>query len=186
MATTGQVKQKLDGLPSIDISVMRKYGALEEGRTSELSWLRDDQYLGGYKVTVSKDRLHIVCQMPSLPQPITETIQLSYFTHYRGGRHSLMACPGCSRRSYRLYISTTCIRCLHCFKLTYRSRSENVGYVDQLVRSVRNSRKKLGASDDMTVPLQRPKWMRRAKYDRLMAEVEKHQQQLFGYMEDRL
>lgn len=180
-------KQTVDGLPSVKLSVLRRNGALVDGRESVVQWFRQDQYRGEYRVTATTDQLTINYQLHSSAgqRNTTQIVKLTHTSCYLGSERPWMECPRCNSRVMILYVATTELGCRHCLNLTYASRNE--GRVDQLLRSVRNARSKIGAEADLTKPIPpKPKWKHYNKYNLLRQEAEMHEMRFLGSMDEKL
>jgi len=178
-------KTKLDGLLSIDLRVLRRTGALMDGCTSVIQWFRQDQYLGEYLVTAALDHLSISCQIDGSEHNSTQIVELTYTDCYLGGSRPWLMCPRCGCRVMLLYVATVGLGCRHCLNLTYASRNE--GRTDQLLRCVRNARKKVGGTADLRTSLPpKEKWAHQAKYSRLRKKAERYEIKFLGLMDKKL
>jgi len=178
-------KQTVDGLLSIKLSVLRRNGALVNGSVSVIQWFRQGHYLGEYRVTAATDQLTINCQIYNHHQHITQAVKLTHTSCYLGGNRPWMTCPGCGRRVMILYVASPGLGCRHCFNLTYASRNE--GQVDQLLRTARNARLKVGAAVDLTKSIpSKPKWKHHNRYNRLRHEAERYEMKFLGSMDEKL
>ena len=175
-------KQTVDGLQSVDLRVLRRAGALLADCVSVFQWFRQGHYLGEFQVTAATDQLIISY---STQHNVTQIVKLTYTPCHFGSQRPWMICPRCSSRVMILYVATAGLGCRHCFNLTYQSRNE--GRVDQLLRSVRNARLKVGAAPDLTKPLPpKPKWKHNEKYNRLRQQAEMHEIRFLGSMDEKL
>jgi len=179
-------KTKVEDLLSVDLRVLKRTGALMDGCTSVIQWFRQDQYLGEYRVVATTDDLSINCHIQRSPEyNISEKVELTYTNCYLGGSRPWMVCPRCHRRIMILYLATAGLGCRHCLNLTYASRNE--GRTDQLLRSVRNSRKKVGAATDLSTPIPpKKKWQQNKKYNRLRKKAERYEIKFLGLMDEKI
>jgi len=117
-------KNKQDILPCVDLRLLRRKGALTNGRVSVLRCFRNDQYIGETKVTVAEDKIILeYWAQPSAAKSCLyiTSVNLTYTPCHFGGVRPWMLCPGCHRKVLILYAGSTCFRCRHCFRLTQLS-----------------------------------------------------------------
>ena len=89
--------------------------------------------------------------------------------NYGGDGQQFFLCPACSRKVQHLYLRDERLACRRCAGLTYRSQHTK----RRGLHRARDLRRKLGASEELLVPLPlRPRQhMAAAKYDRLVAQL---------------
>ena len=179
------MKTKVEDLLSIDLRVLRRKGALADGQVSKIQWIRQNQYLGEYRVTAATDHLSISCQIGGSEHNTTQRIELNYTDCHLGGSRPWMMCPRCGCRIMILYVTSGGLGCRHCQNLTYASRNES--RTDQLLRCVRNARKKVGAATDLTTPIPtKVKWKHHMRYTRLRKEAEIYEIKFLRSMDEKL
>ena len=181
MGGIGSRRSAVDEFLSVDLRILRRNGALVDGRISVIQWLRRDRCIGEYQVTADNDQLIINCS----GQGFIQRVQLTHTACHLGGQRPWMACPECRSRVMLLYVAAAGLCCRHCLNLTYPSRNE--GHVDQLYRRVRNARLKVGAVADLTKPIPpKQKWKHHLKYNRLRQKAEEYEERFFGSLDEKL
>lgn len=182
-------KQKQDGLIRIDLLTLHRNNALVEGRVSILKMNKGDRYLGSVQITAAKDQLIIDSRIHGTisgqNKHIIQTVDLIRTPCHFGGDRPWMRCPGCHRKVLILYIGSGCIRCRHCFNLTYECC--NHGDVDQHLLKVRKARRRIGADIDLSQPLPpKQKWKHNKKYNHLKKKAEQLELRFFRSLENKL
>jgi hypothetical protein len=83
----------------------------------------------GYEVNYSIDRMTLdyTCTVGGEKHQVKESVWLSRHKTNFGGSRFLFLCPGCSKRTAKLYLPSGGIyfRCRRCYNLTYLSSNES-------------------------------------------------------------
>lgn len=152
---------------SIDINEMNRQSLLKPGLCYTWHWYNDRGNLAGILVDSHSGKLDITytATRGALSDQINDTIWLSYTT-CTFGRRPWFVCPGCGRRSGRLYLKNNLFRCRHCHSLSYQTQRQD-RLSRQIIR-IQKIRQKLGGDCSLvsTSPA-KPKGMHWETYFRL-------------------
>jgi hypothetical protein len=161
-------KTTVESLYEIDIRRMKKHGYLHPGAAGILSWICRGEVSGLIGFRVETDRLVLIYrnrQGGGEWENIEEEIFFTWTPCNYGGNRQWFLCSGCNRRVVVVY-GGKYYRCRHCHNLTYSSQQESKP--DRLMRKARKIRARLGASNNLSVPiLFKPKNMHQKTFDRL-------------------
>lgn len=179
-------KYYLDVMPSVDLRYLNQNDYLIPGFTSMLNWSRKGVSLGYVVIKAAHDILQVRCRVRMSPvdswHQIEQQVRLTWTSCQFGSERPWMLCPDCGRRVLVLYTAVSRFSCRHCLKLTYKSRNE--GIADTQIRRVWRARNKLGAVNNMTVPIGgRPIGMHRKTFHRLRSQAERLEREVWGSMQ---
>lgn len=156
----------------IDIRWLKKQGYLRPGNAGLLSWSWRDKQTGSIGFRMETDRM--VLNYRHRPhggdwEDVEQAISFDRTPCNYGGFRTWFLCSRCWRRVAVLYGAGKYFFCRHCYDLTYASQQEN--RADRLMRKARKIRERLGASNNLTVPIFfKPKNMHRKTFNRLREE----------------
>jgi hypothetical protein len=112
------------------------------------------------------------------------TVRLTRRTHgqLNGGTRLYFVCPGCQRNCEQLCATLRRIECRICAQLWYAG--QNFSASQRTTNRICKLRKALGGSGDMAVgPMPaKPKWMKRSKYRRKVAQIEALEERHITYL----
>jgi len=166
---SGYRTHSTDNATSIDIRYLNKQRCLVPGYSGSLSWSVRGKPCGsvGYRVTEDALVLSYKEKRGDDWRPIEQRVSLDRTPCRYGGERLWFSCPQCSRRVVSLYGVGTYFLCRHCYRLPYASQGED--RADRLRRKARAVRAKLGASNNLTIPVpyRKPKHMRWETFWRL-------------------
>jgi len=182
-------KQIQDELIRLDLRYLHRNGLLIHGVVSTLWWLQHNRIVGSITIIAKANKIvlnyRVVSSGSGSLQEVYQVVQLNWLPCTFGSTRPFYFCPNCGQQVLILYPDNIYFSCRHCLNLTYQSRNE--GRVDQLLRSVRNARSKVGAAADLTKTIPpKPKWKHRNKYNRLRQEAELHEMRFLGSMDRKL
>jgi hypothetical protein len=157
----------------IDIRVLSKLGLLHQGIVLDFSRTSRGENCGLISLRVETDRLVLIyrnLQKGGAFEQIKDEIFFDWTPCNYGGYRQCFLCPRCKRRVAVIY-RRKYYRCRHCYNLTYYSQQESKS--DRLMRKAKKIRIRLGASQNLTVPvLLKPKYMHQKTFDRLRKETD--------------
>ena len=142
----------------LDIRFLQRRGLLDRERSIVLSW----QVGGTMRVGLTPLRAKLVYQVDG--RLVEQVINVAD-GRARYGRRGWWGCPGCGRRCAKLYLYGRFL-CRGCAGLHYESQSA-APHRRALLRFQKLRSRLLDDFGD----LQRPKWMRTAKFAALLAET---------------
>ena len=159
----------------IDVRYLRKLGALRgSGYFGNLSWSRGGEQMGSIRYRVDKNCLLLMYRHRSYGsewKEIEERVWLDKTPCNFGGERTWLLCPHCGCRVAVIYGAGARFLCRHCYRLPYSSQNEV--YADRMRRKARKARRRLDASDNLTIPVWRkPKGMHWKTFERLRREEE--------------
>ncbi len=147
----------VEGTPSIDIRQLRRAGQIP-GNAASVRVRHDD----GSDITV----------------------WLAQRTHgqLNGGTRLYFVCPQCQRNCERLCAGSGRLGCWRCAQLWYAG--QNFSASQRTTNRICKLRKALGGSGEMAVgPMpDKPKWMKRSKYRRKVAQIEALEERHMSYL----
>jgi hypothetical protein len=159
----------------VDIQWLKKQGDLQPGTVGSLSWSCRDKWTGSIGYMVGVDRMVLNYRHRPHGGDWEDVEQVIFFDRTScnyGGSRPWFLCSRCQRRVAVLYGAGKYFLCRHCYNLTYASQQES--RADRLMRKARKIRERLGASNNLMVPiLFKPKNMHQKTFERLRKE-EKH------------
>jgi hypothetical protein len=172
---SGDGKATTEGQRSINMYWLKDQDFFRPGCTGTISWSRNGEPDGlincqvedGYMILDYKIRYHSYQDW----EPVKQTVLLDRTPCNYGGHRKWFLCPRCQTRVAIIYGVGKYFLCRHCYGLTYESRQETKVY--RLMRKARVMRGKLGASDNLILPiLRKPKGMHQKTFDRLRREAD--------------
>lgn len=172
---------KAEYLQRVDVREWARRGCLIAAGSFSWSWHRGGEPSGSIGVWMdSPDAMtfRYALTVNGEQQSIAQRVNLTHTPCPYGGTRQWFSCPRCARRVALLYLRGGRFACRRCQRVAYASQSE-----DALARLWRKQSKIEARLGDYW---QRPKGMRLATYDRLMAEIidyeEKREEGLAGYL----
>ena len=157
----------------LDANVMRKTGALESGRSGNITWKSGDQVTSSVCFTTGNDTLTLTYRTRSGYgnwATVTEHLEVTWSACRYGGTRPYLVCPTCSRPAVKLYVMGQ-TRCRECHGLVYETQRVSGGQIDrridQLQRRADRIKVMLGGEPGMFRFPPRPKGMHKATYERL-------------------
>jgi len=174
----------------IDGRAWQRQGLLGSARSFSCHWSRArGETLALINVRTELTRVVLTYQVR---QPggewltVEEPIQIVQTPCRYGGTRPWFICPerSCGRRTATLFF-TERIRCRRCCKLSYGSQRESSA--GRGLRRVQNIRRRLGGGPSLLERFpDKPKGMRWATYDGLIAEAQKAEMEYFAFMQKLL
>jgi hypothetical protein len=163
----------LDQLRRLDARLLARKCAFEPGNGVRVRWS------GADPLHVIGDEGSVILFDGRLPQRIFSTFTYPTF----GGRMPWFVCPACARRVRILY-DYGGFRCRHCVGLLYET--QRVDRPHRGLLRARNIRVRLGGTMDLTEPMPlRPRYMRKARYKRLLVMAIDREMRWLGGLEKR-
>ena len=173
----------------IDIRWMKKQGYLRTGSFGSLSWSSRGEQTGSIGYHMEENRMILNYRRQPRGgewEDVEQEISFDRTQCNYGGYRSWFLCPHCGRRVALLYGAGKYFLCRNCYNLTYGCQQE--GRSDRLMRKARKIRERLGASDNLMIPLlcaPKPKNMHQKTCDRLRREAEQANNLLWPIMGQR-
>ena len=173
MIASANKQMRIEQVRSLDIRKIKKERLVDDG------WI--DYYLlsnGEYlEFRAKTDKLILLSNNQVIP---LDKINCNY-----GGFRYRFRCPQCDKSSEILYDKDNEFLCRQCHKLTYSCQIE--GDIDQLIRKIRKIRKRVGASSNLSEPIQsKPKHMHWKTFMQLRQKEnilsQKYVQTVFSYL----
>ena len=168
-------KETTAGLSHLDVNWLNRNALLTPGKSSVVSWSREDQDAGRIMVRAEVGQLVLEYRSRSLGrdwESVAEPVRLTCTPCNYGGQRPWFVCPGlrngmpCRRRIGKLYLAGKYFFCRHCHNLAYESQREDDSM--RLLTKMRRIRKRLGGSSDIWTRLPpKPKGMHWRTYWRL-------------------
>lgn len=158
----------------IDMRFLKKQGCLRPGYMGSLSWSCGGKETGSINYRMEANRM--ILNYRHRPrngewEPVEQVISFDRTPCNYGGYRLWFRCPHCYRRVAILYGAGKYFFCRHCYNLTYSSQQES--RMDRLMRKARKIRKRIGASNDLFMPiLFKPKHMHQKTFARLRIEAD--------------
>lgn len=157
----------------IDIRWMKRQGYLRAGTMGNLIWSNRGEQTGLITYSTAEEGMVLNYRYRINGgewQPVEQRIIFDRTPCNYGGYRTWFRCPRCGKRVALLYGAGKLFLCRHCYDLAYGSQQE--GQLDRLMRKARKIRHRLGAEDDLTMPIwQKPKGMHEKTYLRLRSEA---------------
>lgn len=152
----------------LSVNVMLRDGCLAPGASACMTWTRDGEEFAKIGTAAAADG--VVLSYEANGTPCEDRVGLEWKPCHFGGRRPYFQCPSCGRRAEKLYGPR--FKCRKCANVVYPCQRES-GYHRSSRRADR-LRMKLGGASGITDQIpEKPKWMRWATYDRLVAEIDK-------------
>jgi len=122
-------RQTLDSLKRIEITFLKKIGALNLPKSGTLSWTRNGEDNGfiSYRSHPAHIELNFNFRRGDIEEWQTVNQHINFDTtpcNYGGVRHWFL-CPNCSRRVGVLCGADKLFLCRHCYKAPYASQNES-------------------------------------------------------------
>lgn len=158
---------------SLDVRQLQRAGWMTPGRTSSLTWTRNEEIAASIQMHAEEDRLTLNYRHRRSGdwKQMDYPVYLDWTNCNLGGRRPWFQCPasGCGRRVAVLYIGGAGIfACRHCYRLAYVCQRETRD--DRVVRRVNTVRKKLGWKAGILNSIGgKPKGMHWSTFERLEA-----------------
>lgn len=157
----------------IDIRWLKQHGHLRPGTIAILSWSSRGTQTGMVICTMIEEGmlLHYKYRINVGEWvPVEQSIIFDRTPCHYGGHRTWFLCPCCKKRIAVLYGAGKLFLCRHCYDLAYGSQQE--GKIDRLMRKARKIRHRLGAGDNLFIPIwQKPKGMHETTYLRLRSKA---------------
>lgn len=157
-----------EDLIDLRISVLRRYGLLENGRRASLVWDVGGRPCGSIEISMDDGILELSYQLQGPAQewrPVKDIIALETTEQPFGGERRWFKCPCCDRRCQVIYAGEG-FSCRLCLNLGYRSQYEDPRF--RFLSKARKLRRGLGGSGNMMLPFpDKPRGMHRATFERL-------------------
>jgi hypothetical protein len=154
----------------IDLVYLRKQGWLEPSRRYSLGWTMGDEPSGRIQYLAYANYLLLDFKVREYDEekwtPVRQTVHFDQTPTHFGGQRRWFLCPGCDRRCRILYGGARFF-CRKCYRLSYRSQSEDSA--QRAISRTQATRRRLGGSesiDDYFPP--KPKGMHWKTYNRLV------------------
>lgn len=154
---------KVEDCRSLDIREFHKAGLLKGPWAGTWRWtnMRTGTVSAWINLAVYDDFLRLGYKCDG--QTFHEEVRLSKLPCHFGGNRLMFVCNGCQRRTQVLLMRQSRFRCRHCHDLRYRSQSEDA--IGRAWLAQAKLSRQLGPG------LARPHGMKRAKYERLRAQI---------------
>jgi hypothetical protein len=169
----GGGKRTTESQHRIDIRWMKRQGYLRAGTMGNLIWSNRGEQTGLITYSIVEEGMVLNYRYRINGgewQPVEQRIIFDRTPCNYGGYRTWFRCPRCGKRVALLYGAGKLFLCRHCYDLAYGSQQE--GQLDRLMRKARKIRHRLGAEDDLTMPIwQKPKGMHEKTYLRLRSEA---------------
>lgn len=161
--TTGQYH-------AIDIRELGGKGSLQPGESGLIEYSRSGKLTGILLYRALQDELRLVYwyRYNDTWKPVEEPLYFDYSDCHFGGVRQWFSCPQCGSRVAVIYAGH--FACRECLNLAYESQREN-----PFLRSIRRwkkSVKKLGGDRWTTGIPERPRYMHKRTYHRLLREAQ--------------
>jgi len=151
---------------TLDINILNRAGILSKPTSGTIwSWLGSKAVIGGVQIGTGDDKLRISFRIGEWPK--TQTIRIDRTRCHFGGQRPWFTCPGCSRRSGKLYGGYNGFLCRICLNLSYACQREDL--IARLRRRISKLKSKV-IEDDLGF-LERPIGMHRKTFNRIKDEV---------------
>ena len=164
-------RRTTEGYLALDISVLRRRGLLQPGRSGTIAWSREGARLGSASLFAESGRLRLSYQTTTSEgsaERIDERIEIWSTQTLLGGQRQWFRCPGCHRQCRILYGGPR-FRCRLCHGLSYESQFES--RTQRANRRARKIRRRLGGSDCLMEEFPpRPRGMHQSTYQRLQVQ----------------
>lgn len=157
---------KAEYLQRVDVREWARRGYLAGAGWFSWSWHRGSEPAGSIGVWV--DSAHTLTLRYGFTEhgekrSVAQSVNLTHTPCPYGGTRRWFACPCCARRVALLYLLSGRFACRHCQRVAYASQSEDG--IARMWRKQSTIEARLGDY------WQRPKGMRLATYERLVAEI---------------
>lgn len=150
----------------LDVNVLKRAGALSPpGQLVLWSWHDDDRMIGGMQIQIQDDGIKLNYRIGEWPK--SQFIKLDCTPCNFGGERPWFLCPGCSRRSVKLYGGYSGFACRVCQKLVYQSQRENSW--QRAERRLDKLKAKL--VEDRYGMIDKPVGMHQRTFDRIESEI---------------
>ena len=158
----------------IDVRWLKKWGYLQTGAMGTLSWTCRGKVSGSIHYRMEEDCMKLDYRHRQ-PGGEWETVEQKIIFNRTpcnyGEYRTWFLCPNCMQRMAVLFGAGKYFLCRHCYDLTYASQQESKS--DRLMRKARKIRERLGASNDLSMPiLFKPKNMHQKTFDRLRKKAD--------------
>jgi hypothetical protein len=140
-------RRTTEGYLALDISVLRRRGLLQPGRSGTIAWSREGARLGSASLFAESGSLRLSYQTTTSEgsaERIDERIEIWSTQTSLGGQRQWFRCPGCHRQC-RIRYGGPRFRCRLCHGLSYESQFES--RAQRANRRARKIRRRLGGSD---------------------------------------
>ena len=167
-------KQAAERLQQLDIRRLHRDGALRPGAIAQYAWTRQSEVEANAAIIVSRESILLVPLEDGEPSDTGTEIPLVQTPCHYGSQRDWFLCPqpACGRRVAVLYLQRDRWACRVCHGLTYATRQ--AGAEDRLIWRAKKLRAKAGGSGSLVEEFpERPKFMKRSKYECLKAEGER-------------
>lgn len=166
--------EPLESWPALDILALRRAGLLEPGRSCLLRW-RVAETVRGMAAVRCETEHWLMVRFRVDEEDRDQPVRVTWTSCRLGGRRPWFVCPGCERRTVKLYDGRRVFACNRCLKLAHRSRQSS-----HWVRSTERSmklRRRLGCDKGaLIVPahsIPKPKGMHWRTYSKLIHRLER-------------
>ena len=159
----------------LDVRRLNRRGVLRPGTANVVTWWRRDQRVGSIGIQAEHNgivlRYRTRANGDSDWRHVEQHIDLDTTPCHFGGERNWFLCPECYRRVACLYAGSGGYACRKCHGLNYESQHE--GAFGRALLQAQKIGMNLGGTANSTEPFPpRPRYMRRAKYERLRARAE--------------
>lgn len=171
---------------TLDLRILKKHGGFKSDKPS-IYFLSSRTQRVAFRVQKLNETLHVSVYLIDGSQLLPVTAREVQYTttpcHYGGGRWWLVCpCRSCLRRCVALFLYQGEFYCRRCLNLGYYS--QRGGVADHIIERAARLRRKLGASESLQSPLPpRPRYMRKVKYQQLIAEIEETEFEWCDYLD---
>lgn len=115
--------EALESWPALDILALRRDGLLEPGRAAVASWSLGRTVRSVAAVRCVTEHLLMV-RFHAGEEERDQPVRVTWTPCRFGGRRPWFVCPGCDRRTVKLY-ERRVFACRRCLKLAHRSRQSS-------------------------------------------------------------
>jgi hypothetical protein len=177
-----RAKTDTDGLLRLDVRWLARQGYLDPGTSGAyaVAWSWGDRPAGDILVRYDGDRPDELVldyrtrRGEGAPwAPVRERVALDRTPCPYGGSRPWFLCPGCRGRRAALYSVGGRFRCRACHGLAYSSTRE--GTADRHRRRADELRRRIGCEPGICSVPRKPKGMRWATYERILAETDERE-----------
>ncbi len=182
-------KSTVEGIRTVDVRYLYRQGMLRPYWRSELHWRCQSRPSGNIQIESYPEHVLLLYHSRSRGETeweeIRERVDLVWTPCHFGGERPWFLCPRCGQRRAILYGEDKLFLCRGCYRLAYSSQNE--GRLDRLLRRAQKIRRRLGVDESVLEPIIfKRKGMHQRTFDRLRAEAERCEAELFSALWKRI
>lgn len=167
----------------LDVRLMQKEGVLTDGWIGQWTWTSSDGETNLIRLFGGRETVRLAYNYRingGAWQEIDEPVAIDWSPRRFGGAQAFFLCPKCAKRARYLYGAGARFLCRGCHGLVNESSRQSDH--DRALRKAQSLRRRLGGDPGFDMPIaDRPQYMRKDKYNSIVARIETAEREVMDH-----